>query len=130
MGRILLIALIGVISALLLYAVRREYALLVGAATAILLLGEGMILLTGVSDTLSKLSGEYGVPSALFGSALKILGIAYLTDFGVNIAQDAGQSTISGALEISGRILILSCALPSVIALIETGSALIREASP
>ncbi len=130
MGRILLIALVGVISALLLYAVRREYALLVGAATAILLLGEGLILLSGVSDTLSKLSGEYGVPSALFGSALKILGIVYLTDFGVNIAKDAGQSTIAGALEISGRILILSCALPSVIALIETGSALIREASP
>lgn len=130
MERFFLIALIGVISALLLYTVRREYALLIGAATAILLFAEGVIRLTGVSDTLSRLCGEYGVPSTLFGSALKILGIAYLTDFGVNISRDAGQSAIAGALEISGRILILSCALPSVIVLIETGSAVIREASP
>lgn len=130
MERIFLIALVGVISAMLLYTVRREYAMMIGAATAILLFAEGVIRLFGISDTLSRLCGEYGVPSALFGSALKILGIAYLTDFGVNIAKDAGQSVIAGALEIGGRILILSCALPSVIALIETGSALIREANP
>lgn len=130
MERLVLIALIGVVSALQLSAVRREYALLTGAATAILLFGEGVLRFSGVSDALTRLCGEYGVSSALFGSALKILGIAYLTDFGVNVSKDAGQGAIAGTLEIGGRILILSCALPSVVMLVETGAALIREAGP
>jgi stage III sporulation protein AD len=72
---------------------------------------------------------EYGISADILTMVLKILGIAYLTDFGVNIARDAGQSAVAGALETGGRILILSCALPAMIALLETGAALIREAA-
>lgn len=111
-------------------SVRQEYAILIGGATAVLLLIEGVIQFTGVSQTLAGLCGEYGVPTAMLGSVLKILGIAYLSEFGVNIAKDAGQQAIAAALEIGGRVLILSCALPSVVALLETGAALIREAAP
>jgi stage III sporulation protein AD len=130
MERFALIAIVGAVSALQMRTVRREYAVMIGIATSVLLLGECLVRFTGLSDAFARLCGEYGVPSALIGTALKILGAAYLTDFGVNIARDAGQAAIAGALEIGGRILVLSCALPSVVALIETGSALIREASP
>ena len=70
------------------------------------------------------------MPSAMLASVIKILGIAYLTDFGVNVAKDAGQQAIAGTLEIGGRILILSCALPAVVTLLETGASMIREAAP
>jgi stage III sporulation protein AD len=130
MERLVLIALIGSVTAIQMHAVRRSYAVLIGGATAVLLLFEGIIRFSGFSETLLAVCNEYGVSLDLLHAVIKILGIAYLTDFGVNIAKDAGQSVIAGALEIGGRILILSCALPSVIALIETGSALIREANP
>ena len=130
MERFVLIALVGVVSAIQMSAVRREYAWLIGAATAVLLFGEGVLRFTGVSETLNRICGEYGVPIALLETALKILGIAYLTEFGVNVSKDAGQAAIAGTLELGGRILILSCALPSVVTLLETGSALIREAIP
>ena len=109
--------------------VRQEYAIMIGGATAVLLLIEGVLLFTGVSETLERLCGEYSVPTVMLRSVLKILGIAYLSEFGVNIAKDAGQQAIAGALEIGGRVLILSCALPSLVALLETGAALIREAA-
>ena len=66
----------------------------------------------------------------MLGSVVKILGIAYLTEFGVNISRDAGQNAVAGTLEIGGRILILSCALPAAVTLLETGASLIREAAP
>lgn len=130
MERLVLFALIGAVTAVQMYSVRREYAILIGSVTAVLLLGDGLLRFSGVSETLSRMCGEYGVPTAVFGSAMKVLGIAYLTDFGVNISKDAGQQTIAGTLELGGRILILSCALPSVVTLLETGAALIREANP
>lgn len=125
-----MIALIGSVTAVQMRSVRHEYAVMIGGATAVLLLGEGIIRFSGVSQTLSGLCEEYGVPSAMFGSVAKILGIAYLTDFGVNVSKDAGQNAVSGALEIGGRVLMLSCALPSVVTLLEIGATLIREAAP
>lgn len=129
MERLVLIALIGSVTAVQMRSVRHEYAVLIGGATTVLLLIEGIVHVTGFWSTLSVICSEYGVSIDLLHAVLKILGIAYLTDFGVNIAKDAGQQAIANALETGGRILILSCALPALIALLETGASLIREAA-
>lgn len=126
MGRLFLIALIGSAAAIELRAVRQEYAILLGSATAAILLVEVLFRLTGLSDAFGRMLDEYGVSKDALGVVLKILGIAYLTDLGVNIAKDAGQHAIAGALETGGRVLILSCALPAVISLFETGVSLMR----
>lgn len=128
MERLVLIALIGSVTAIQMRSVRHEYAILIGGATAVLLLIDGIVRFTGLSGAISAACNEYGIPADMLTTVLKILGIAYLTDFGVNIAKDAGQAAIAGALETGGRILILSCALPALIALLETGASLIREA--
>ncbi len=129
MERLVLIALIGSVTAIQMRSVRHEYAILIGGATAVLLLMEGIIRFAGLSEAMRAVGNEYGISADILTMVLKILGIAYLTDFGVNIARDAGQSAVAGALETGGRILILSCALPAMIALLETGAALIREAA-
>ncbi len=129
MERLVLIALIGSVTAIQMHAVRRSYAVLIGGATAVLLLFEGIIRFSGFSETLLAVCNEYGVSLDLLHAVIKILGIAYLTDFGVNIARDAGQSAVASALEIGGRILILSCALPAIVTMLETGASLIREAA-
>ena len=96
--------------------------------TAVLLLVFGLASFTGIADVFDRFCSEFGVSSALLASAVKILGLAYLTELGVNIAKDAGQQAIAGNLELGGRILIVSCALPSIVSLLETGASLIREA--
>ena len=73
---------------------------------------------------------SYGVSTAVLSAVLKIIGLSYLTDFGVGLAKDAGQTVIASNLELGGRILILSCTLPSAIALLETGMTLLKEAIP
>lgn len=129
MERLVLIALIGSVTAIQMRSVRHSYAVLIGGATAVLLLAEGIVRFTGFSETLLAICREYGVSLEMLQTVVKILGIAYLTDFGVNISKDAGQSAIASALEIGGRVLILSCALPAVVAMLETGVSLIREAA-
>lgn len=128
MERLVLIALVGSVTAVLMRSVRHEYAMLIGGATAVLLLLEGIISFSGLSNTLSKICSEYSISPDMLNVVMKILGIAYMTDFAVNIARDAGQMAIAGALEFGGRIMILSCALPAAAALLETGASLIREA--
>ena len=128
MEKLVLIALIGSVTSMLMRTIHQEYAVLIGCATAVLLLLGALLRLTGISDMLQRISGEYGVSSAMISATLRILGIAYLTEFGVNIAKDAGQQAIAGGLAFGGRILILSCALPSVLTLLETGASMIKGA--
>ena len=53
MEKLVLIALVGSVSAIQMRSVRQEYAVLIVGATSILLLAEGILLFTGVSGTLS-----------------------------------------------------------------------------
>ena len=126
----LLIALIGVCTATLLGAVKREYAVFTGIATAVLLLLTGLKNVASVQETVARMIDAYGVPAALLTAVLKIVGLAYLTEFGVNLCRDAGQTAIAGNLEFGGKALILACALPALTALLETGVSLLKEAIP
>lgn len=126
----LLVALIGVFTAVFLGAVRREYAVPVGIVTGVLLLFYGLSNVTFVAQTLKKLFETYGVSSAVLTAVWKIVGLSYLTEFGVNVCRDAGQSAIAGNLEFGGKVLILSCALPAIAALLETGASLLKEVIP
>lgn len=125
-----LIAAVGSVTALFFRAERREFSVIVGVVTAVLLLLLGINAFTGVGKTFEKLCASYGVSSTVLSAVLKILGLSYLTDFGVGISRDAGQSAIASNLELCGRIMILSCVLPSAIALLETGASLLKEVIP
>ena len=128
MEQLLLIASIGTCTALLLGALRREYAVFAGVATAVLLLLSGLKHVTLVRETLERMTDAYGVPAALLAALMKIIGLSYLTEFGVNVCRDAGQTAIAGNLEFGGKVLILLCALPALTTLLETGAALLKEA--
>ena len=130
MERMFLIAAVGSVTALFFRAERREFSVIVGVVTAVLLLLLGIDAFTGVGKTFEKLCASYGVSSTVLSAVLKILGLSYLTDFGVGISRDAGQSAIASNLELCGRIMILSCVLPSAIALLETGASLLKEVIP
>ncbi len=123
-----MISVIGTVTALLFQKEHRAFAIAIGTVTAVLVLLMGLETFTGIGKTMEKLCTSYGVSAALLSTILKILGLAYLTEFGVGLARDAGQSAIASNLELGGRIMILSCTLPSAIALLETGVSLLREA--
>ncbi|QFT89748.1 Stage III sporulation protein AC/AD protein family protein [Bacillus sp. THAF10] len=51
---------------------------------------------------------------------LKIIGIAYIAEFGAQITKDAGQGAIASKIELAGKILILAMAVPILTVIIET----------
>jgi len=51
---------------------------------------------------------------------LKIIGIAYIAEFGAQITKDAGQGAIASKIELGGKILILAMAIPILTVIIET----------
>lgn len=58
----------------------------------------------------------------------KIIGIAYIAEFGAQIARDAGQGSIATKIELTGKVLIMIMAIPIISMIIETILTLIPAA--
>lgn len=75
--------------------------------------------ITQIFELLERIAREANIETAFFITILKIIGIAYITEFAAQIAKDAGQASIAGKIELSGKILILVIAVPILSALID-----------
>ncbi|NNU97457.1 stage III sporulation protein AD [Anoxybacillus kestanbolensis] len=82
-----------------------------------------LFLLDRIQDIfrmVQTLANEARVQTVYVETILKIIGIAYIAEFGAQISKDAGQGAIAGKIELGGKILILAMAIPILTALIET----------
>lgn len=124
---LLAIALAGTALSTLLQGERKEYGIICGLATGGLLLFMVIGELSGLFDAISTLMDKYGISSDYLTLMLKTIGIAYLCQFGIALCKDSGQGAIALKLELGGRVLLLSCALPAVMGLIEVGAELLNR---
>lgn len=124
------LAVLGVTLALTVRSFRPELALLIGVATGIAVLLSVVGELTGVIDALRAAARQYGVDEGYLSVLLKIIGIAYLAQFGVQICRDAGESAAAAKVELAGRVLVLAAALPAAVAMLASAAELLRRAAP
>ncbi|MEG1525179.1 MAG: stage III sporulation protein AD [Clostridia bacterium] len=125
--QILAIAVLGVSFALLIRPLRPELSMMTGIVTGILVLLMAIGELTGVVDALRQIAADHGIDSGYVGTLLKIIGIAYMAQFGAQICKDAGESAVAGKVELCGRILILACALPVTMTTISTAIGMLKS---
>ncbi|WP_235194591.1 stage III sporulation protein AD [Shouchella xiaoxiensis] len=68
---------------------------------------------------ISELAENANIHIVYLQTILKIIGIAYIAEFGAQIAKDAGQGAIASKIELAGKIFILVLAIPIIKAVIE-----------
>lgn len=51
---------------------------------------------------------------------LKVIGIAYITEFGSQVCRDAGEGAIAGKVELAGKILVMVMAIPIIALVLNT----------
>ncbi|WNF38941.1 stage III sporulation protein AD [Bacillaceae bacterium IKA-2] len=69
---------------------------------------------------LQKIAVNANINMIYIQTILKIIGIAYIAEFGAQIAKDAGQGSIASKIELAGKVFILVMAIPIITAIIET----------
>lgn len=72
-----------------------------------------------IIQMLEEIATQAKMNMMYFHTILKIIGIAYIAEFGAQIAKDAGQAAIASKVELAGKILILVMAIPILTAVIE-----------
>ncbi|NPC93263.1 stage III sporulation protein AD [Bacillus sp. WMMC1349] len=69
---------------------------------------------------IEKIASNANINMTYVETILKIIGIAYIAEFGAQITKDAGQGAIASKIELAGKILILVMAIPILTVIIET----------
>ncbi|MGV6970282.1 stage III sporulation protein AD [Bacillus halotolerans] len=78
---------------------------------------------------IEKIAVNANVNMVYVETILKIIGIAYIAEFGAQLTKDAGQGAIASKIELAGKILILVMAVPILTVIIETILGLIPSMS-
>lgn len=118
-SKIIALGLVGTVFSVLLKKENPQIAMLVAAATGILIFLMLCAPLRELLVLLRETAEKAGVGEDYFGIVLKVIGIAYLTQFGAQLCADAGESAIASKIELAGKVLMMTVAAPVLTGLLE-----------
>jgi len=96
------------------------YALLLSTTAGVIIFVAVINKIGYVIQVFNDLARRANVNQFYLGTILKIVGIAYIAEFGAQVCKDAGESSIAGRIELAGKIFIMVLAMPIVAAVLES----------
>lgn len=113
------LALAALTVVLVLRAYRPELAVQAAIAAGVVLLLIAITELSGVMGMIDTIVAKYGLSSENIKVVLKVIGIAYLAQFAAQTCRDANEGAIASKVELVGRILIITVAVPVVFSILD-----------
>lgn len=99
---------------------RPELALLLSVAVGVVIFAAMVGRIMSVIEALRSLGRQAQVDAAYMATVLRIIGIAYMTDFGAQVLADAGEKAVAAKVEMAGKVLILLLGVPVLVAILDT----------
>lgn len=72
-----------------------------------------------VFNIINDLAMRIGMADTYFNIVMKVIAIAYVTEFGSQLCKDAGENSIADAIGFAGKVIIFTLAVPVMLALID-----------
>ena len=117
--KIISIGLVGGILSMTVRQYKKEYAALVGLAVITVILFFTLDTLGETIRTVSDVTEKSGVDAKYFTAVIKVVGVAYITQFASEILRDGGENAIAVKVELAGKVFILGLTLPIVTEFLE-----------
>lgn len=118
MIKITAVAVIGAAVSVILRHIKPEYCIGVAIACSVIIMLMIKDDITAVIDAMLQAADEMGIELAYLTLLIKIIGVAYLTQFASSICEDAGEKAIAMKVEFAGRISIILMSAPLMFAVI------------
>ena len=112
MIKVAVIGVMGAVLALVLKEGKGSHALLIILASCLLLLGLSLTRIQAVIASVTEMSQTLGESKLYLTVLLKMIGIAYVAEFGSDLCRDAGAAAIAGQIEFFGKIMLLAVSMP------------------
>ena len=118
--KIIGIGLVAVIIIVILKQYRPEFAMYVSIGAGILIFALIATKLSGIIEVLKSIANKSSINNKFLVLLIKITGIAILTEFTVSLCKDSGESAIANKVDLGGKVIIMSMAIPIMSSLLET----------
>lgn len=115
-----LLGITGVMLALQFKSNKQEYGMYIGFAVCLLIFSFAVFGMTSLFENMGALQRYISQDNTYFRILLKVIGITYICEFASGICRDAGYSSISGQIEIFGKLSVLAAGMPILLAIIES----------
>ncbi len=115
-----LLGIAGVMLALQFKSNKPEYGLYIGFAVSLLIFSFVVSGLASLFGDMGILGQYIGGNETYFSILLKVIGITYICEFCAGICRDAGYGSVSGQIEIFGKLSVLVAGMPILLAIIES----------
>lgn len=113
---------IGVIATVLSVLIKREkpeIGIYIGLTTGVIIFILLVTKLQSVIEILNQLAIKINIDDIYLNTILKIVGIAYIAEFGAQVCKDAGEGLIASKIEFAGKILIMVMGVPILVSLMD-----------
>ncbi|ADD02347.1 stage III sporulation protein AD [Thermoanaerobacter mathranii subsp. mathranii str. A3] len=117
------IVILGIIVLIILTVLKEtnpEMKIILSLVTGVIIFMMILPKLSAIVEILNTLAKKSGLDNIYFMTTLKIIGIAYITEFGVQLCHDANEKNLASKIEIAGKAIIIFLSIPIIVALIET----------
>ena len=114
---------LGLVATLLALVIKEQkplFAFLLAIVSGVIIFTFLIGKISDVIRVLEKLAVHADLNLVFLITMLKIIGIAYIAEFGAQVTRDAGQGAIASKIELAGKVLILVMAVPIIQIIIET----------
>lgn len=115
-GFALIVTVIGVVLKQIRPEIAVQMSILAGVAILILVMGKVKVIV----ELLQSLANQANINSYYLLIILKIVGIAYLAEFGAQVCKDAGESALATKIELAAKVGVIVLAIPIITAILES----------
>ena len=117
--KIAALALCAVVLIVLVKNYKPEFGVFTAVACSVLILYFLADSLKCAFVYMSQLYGQLAFGKAYFPVIIKVLAIAYITEFTSQLCRDAGEGSIASKVELAGKVIIFCVAIPVFVSILD-----------
>ena len=120
---IIRIAGLGLVATILIVIIKQQrpelavqLSIVVGVVIFSMMLGKINSVITLMRD----LAQKSNVSILYMGTIMKIIGVAYIAEFGAQICRDAGEGAVASKIEFAAKVIVIVLAIPVIVAVFDS----------
>lgn len=119
-GQVVALGVIATIIILVIKEYRPDLARQLSIAAGVIILLFVLEYLRAVLNVITEVVLRADMNVVFLQTLFRIVGVAYIAEFGAQVCRDAGENAIAGKIELAGKIFILALAIPIIVSVMET----------
>lgn len=117
--KLVALAIMSTVLCLLLKKERPEMAMFIALATGVIIFLGATYKLNYIIESIQQLANKANIPTMYISLIIKLIGIAYLMEFAIQICKDCGEKNIASKLEFGGKIIVMAMSFPILFTIVE-----------